>query len=158
MLGFIKNIFRRRYLRKAISTNPTGLHPLSEIKSVSIIIDMEDSGADECKEKAISVFKSLGIRTSVYFFDFSKKDEDERQTTSLNNTILRSDLNWCGRPSAEKLSMLVQEDSCSPSRFKIGRCQLPGRTFDLVIEDSPSQAYTPVQAFAEITKYLETIK
>lgn len=177
MLGFIKNIFRKRYLRKAISTNPTGLHPLSEIKSVSIIIDMEDSGADECKEKAISVFKSLGIRTSVYFFDFSKKDEDERQTTSLNNTILRSDLNWCGRPSAEKLSMLVQENSdmllslvdnddfpieymakCSPSRFKIGRYQLPGRTFDLVIEDSPSQAYTPVQAFAEITKYLETIK
>ena len=47
---------------------------------------------------------------------------------------------------------------CSPSRLKIGRCQLPGRTFDLVIEDSPSQAYTPVQAFAEITKYLETIK
>ena len=58
MLGFIKNIFRKRYLRKAISTNPTGLHPLSEIKSVSIIIDMEDSGADECKEKAISVFNT----------------------------------------------------------------------------------------------------
>lgn len=73
MLGFIKNIFRRRYLRKATSTNPTGLHPLSEIKSVSIIIDMEDSGADECKEKAISVFKSLGIRTSVYFSISARK-------------------------------------------------------------------------------------
>ncbi len=177
MFDFIKDIFRRKYLRKAASAAGTGLYPLQDIKSVSIIIDTEEQGSDECKEKATAFFKTHGIRTSVYFFDFSKKGEDERQTTSLNNTILRGDLNWCGRPSAEKMSMLVQENSdmllslvdnaefpieymakCSPSRFKIGRRQLKGRTFDLVVEDSPTQIYTPLQAFNEITRYLDTIK
>lgn len=177
MLSFIKDIFRRRYLKKSASATATALLPVQNITSVSVIIDTEDTGSDECKEKVVAYFKALGIRTSIYFFDFSKKGEDERQTTSLNNTILRSDLNWCGRPSAEKLSMLVQEDSdmllslvdnadfpieymakCSPSRFKIGRRQLLGRTFDLVVEDSPSQAFSPLQAFSEITRYLDTIK
>lgn len=176
MLDFIKNIFRKRYLRKAASHTATGLIPLSDIHSVTLIIDTEDNASDECKDKAVAYFKSRGIRTSVFFFDFSKKSEDERQTTSLNNTILRKDINWWGRPSAEKVSMLVQDNAdmlislidnadfpidcmakCSVSRFKIGRKQLKGRTFDLVIEDSAGHSPSPLEAFNEIKRYLESI-
>lgn len=176
MLDFIKKIFRKRYLRKAASNTATGLIPLSDIHSVALILDAEDNGSDECKDKAVAYFRSRGIRTSIFFFDFSKKSEDERQTTSLNNTILRKDLNWWGRPSEEKISMLMQDNAdmlislvdnddfpvdcmakCSVSRFKIGRRQLRGRTFDLVIEDSAEHCPTPLEAFNEITRYLESI-
>lgn len=44
------------------------------------------------------------------------------------------------------------------SRFKIGRKQLKDRTFDLVIEDSPSKCFSQEEAFSEITRYLETIR
>ena len=36
-------------------------------------------------------------------------------------------------------------------------CGEPGRTFDLVVEDSPSHELGPSDAFKEITRYLETI-
>ena len=37
------------------------------------------------------------------------------------------------------------------------RVQMTGRTFDLVVEDSPSHELGPSDAFKEITRYLETI-
>ena len=170
MIDFIKNIFRRKFLRRYSSKQPTGLVPLSEIRSVSIVLDAQENGVDDCKEAALAYFKSKGIKVNVYFLDLSKKGEDERQITSLNNTILRKDLNWYGRPALEiigadvLLSLVDNVDfpiaalaGCSGAVFKIGRVQLPGRTFDLVVEDSPSHELGPSDAFKEITRYLETI-
>ena len=167
MIDFIKNIFRRKFLRRYSSKQPTGLVPLSEIRSVSIVLDAQENGVDDCKEAALTYFKSKGM---------SKKGEDERQITSLNNTILRKDLNWYGRPSLEIIEMISSDGAdvllslvdnvdfpiaalagCSGAVFKIGRVQLPGRTFDLVVEDSPSHELGPSDAFKEITRYLETI-
>ncbi len=177
MMGFIKNIFRKRFLRKVSSSNATGLLPLQDIHSAAIIIDTEEPASDECKENVQAWLKSNGIRSTFFFFDFSKGNEDERQTTSLNNTILRKDLNWFGRPAMEKLEMIAEDNSdvlislvdnsefpieCigkyAPARFKIGRRQLPGRTFDLVVENPPTQSFTALEAFKEISRYLETIK
>ncbi len=177
MMGFIKNIFRKRFLRKVSSTKATGLLPLQDIHSAAIIIDTEEPASDECKENVQAWFKSNGIRSTFFFFDFSKGNEDERQTTSLNNTLLRKDLNWFGRPAKEKLEMIAQDNSdvlislvdnsefpiecigkSAPAKFKIGRRQLTGRTFDLVVENSPTQSFTALEAFNEIARYLETIK
>ncbi len=176
-MGFIKNIFRRKFLKKVSSANATGLLPLHKIHSAAIIIDSEEPASDECKEKVQAWFKANGIRTTFFFLDFSKVNEDERQTTSLNNTLLKKDLGWFGKPSREKMEMIVEDNSdvfislvdnsefpiecltkCAPARFKIGRRQLTGRTFDLVIENSPTQAFSASESFAEIAKYLETIK
>ena len=49
------------------------------------------------------------MKVNVYFLDLSKKGEDERQITSLNNTILRKDLNWYGRPSLEIIEMISSD-------------------------------------------------
>ena len=186
MIDFIKNIFRRKFLRRYSSKQPTGLVPLSEIRSVSIVLDAQENGVDDCKEAALTYFKSKGMKVNVYFLDLSKKGEDERQITSLNNTILRKDLNWYGRPALEIIEMISSDGAdvllslvdgadvllslvdnvdfpiaalagCSGAVFKIGRVQLPGRTFDLVVEDSPSHEFSPSDAFKEITRYLETI-
>ena len=103
--------------------------------------------------------------------------EDERQTTSLDRTLLKKDLNWWGRPSMETIRTFAAESpdmmislidsnhfpveciaKCSAAKFKIGRKQLKDRTFDLVIEDSPSKCFYQEEAFVEITRYLETIR
>jgi len=81
-----------------------------------------------------------------------------------------------GRPALEMIEMISSDGAdvllslvdnvdfpiaalagCSDAVFKIGRVQLPGRTFDLVVEDSPSHELGPLDAFKEITRYLETI-
>ena len=46
---------------------------------------------------------------------------------------------------------------CSRAKFKIGREQLPGGTFDLVVADSPEKAFSQAEVFREIKKYLAKI-
>ena len=103
MLEFIKNIFRRRYLKRWGSASATGLMPLSRIHSAAILIDAEDKDCDDCKAAVLAYFRNKGIKANIFFFDFSKKSEEDLQITSLNNTILKKDLNWCGRPSRDKM-------------------------------------------------------
>ena len=117
MIDFIKNIFRRKFLRRYSSKQPTGLVPLSEIRSVSIVLDAQENGVDDCKEAALTYFKSKGMKVNVYFLDLSKKGEDERQITSLNNTILRKDLNWYGRPALEIIEMISSDGRMFCSRW-----------------------------------------
>lgn len=176
MFDCIKNVFRKRYLRRKKSNVETGFIPLSRINSSIVFIDSEDKHSDECKERVLAYFKSKGIKVDVFFFDFSKKSKDDRQITSLNTTVLRKDLNWCGRPSKDKTNQMLQTNAdlfislldnadfpiaymakCSTARFKIGRRQLSGSTFDLVIEDSATGSYSHEEAFNAITRYLETI-
>lgn len=177
MLEFIKNIFRRKFLRKTAGKSTSGLLPLSAIHSATVIMDAEDTGCEACKSKVEAFCKSNGIKLTVWFFDFAGKGEDERQTTSLDRTLLKKDLNWWGRPSMEMMKTFAAESpdmmislidsnhfpvecmaKCSGARFKIGRKQLKDRTFDLVIEDSPSKCFSQEEAFVEITRYLETIR
>lgn len=177
MLEFIKNIFRRKFLRKTAGKSTSGLLPLSAIHSATVIMDAEDTGCEACKSKVEAFCKSNGIKLAVWFFDFAGKGEDERQTTSLDRTLLKKDLNWWGRPSMEMMKTFAAESpdmmislidsnhfpvecmaKCSGARFKIGRKQLKDRTFDLVIEDSPSKCFSQEEAFVEITRYLETIR
>lgn len=177
MLEFIKNIFRRKFLRKTAGKSTSGLLPLSAIRSATVIMDAEDTGCEACKSKVEAFCKANGIKLTVWFFDFAGKGEDERQTTSLDRTLLKKDLNWWGRPSMETIKTFAEESpdmmislidsnhfpveciaKCSAAKFKIGRKQLKGRTFDLVIGDSPSQSFSQEEAFVEITRYLETIR
>lgn len=176
MFDLVKNVFRKRYLRRWRSTVKTGLKPLGAVNSAIVFINAEDKESDACKEKVLAYFKSVGIKVDIFFFDFSKKSKEERQITSLNTTVLRKDLNWCGRPSRDKVSQMLQTKAdlfislidntdfpieymaeCSTAVFKIGRRQLRGRTFDLVVEDSPTGSYSQSQAFGEITRYLGII-
>lgn len=177
MLEFVKNIFRRRYLRRWGSTVATGLVPLDRIHSAAILINAEDKSSDDCKETVLTYFRKKGIKTSIFFFDFSKKDTEDFQITSLNNTVLKKDLNWCGRPSRDKTMQLKQSgddlfislidnDSfpveymavCSPARFKIGRIQVGRSCFDMVIGNPPSREISQKEAFNAIVNFLETIQ
>lgn len=176
MFDTIKNIFRKRYLKRYASTVETGLVSLSKIKSSVVFVDAEDKEVEGCKASVLSYFKSKGIKASICFLDLSKKTKEEQQITSLSNTILRKDLNWCGKPSKDRCNQLAQPDAdlfvslidnsdftiefmaaISPAKFKVGRHQVRGNIFDLVVENGPDQPSSQAEAFAEITRYIETI-
>ena len=72
MFEFVKNIFRKRSLKKHASTVPTGILPLSQIKSYVAIIDVEDTSYDRCKSAIMNYFRSMDIRGAVFFQDFRK--------------------------------------------------------------------------------------
>ena len=46
----------------------------------------------------------------------------------------------------------------SRARFKIGREQLPGNTFDLVIKDPADKQYSEAELFREIVKFFSKIR
>jgi hypothetical protein len=47
---------------------------------------------------------------------------------------------------------------CSRAKFKIGRVQLPGDTFDLVIKDPEDRKYSEAEVFKELAKFMEKIR
>ena len=171
----ILDFFRRRSISKDASAVPTGLLPLDAIHSAVAFIDVEDTSFNECKNAILSYFKARGIKCELFFIDFRKLSEGERLITSITTTILKKDLNWYGRPSREKVSLMLEGEPdlfisllptmhfpleymarCSRARFKVGRCQpASGPVFDLVLSDS---ALPQDQAFVQICKLLETVR
>ena len=100
----------------------------------------------------------------------------ERLITSITNTVLERDVNWYGKPSEEKMKLLENLNpelfislikgtdfpieymaTCSRARFKIGRCQIPGRIFDMVVADAPGRETSQLEVFKGVKKYLRNI-
>ena len=179
MLDYIKNFFRKRALRKFISTEPTSLLPLSHIKTANVIIDVEEPGFDILKEDILAWGRATGIEVSIYFFDFRKLGKNELLLTSINTTIIQKELNWFDMPSPAKVGMLLGEKSdlfislvsnknfpiefvskCAKARFKIGRCGFEGHAYDMVMIGSPTEELRSDsrQIFKAITDFLTKIR
>ncbi|MBR1873030.1 MAG: hypothetical protein IJ795_07480 [Bacteroidales bacterium] len=176
MLEAVKDFFRKRCLAKLSSDVPTGIMPLRDIRTAVTFIDVEDTSFDKCKMSIQAFYRENGIKGEVFFFDFRKLDSEERLITSITNTVLRRDLNWFGKPSEEKLELLKSYSpdlfislirstgfplECmakfSGAKFKIGRVQLPGDTFDMVISDSSDNILSEDEIFSGVKTYLSKI-
>ncbi|MGN0201774.1 MAG: DUF6913 domain-containing protein [Candidatus Cryptobacteroides sp.] len=177
MFEFAKDIFRRSCLRKNESTVETGFLPLDKIKSYVAVIDVEDSSFDACKTMIMNFFRSHNISGSVFFQDYRKIGNEDRLITSIQTTITKKDLDWLGRPNKYKMNVLKEQNPdvfislikdpgfaveymarTSKARFKIGRKQLPGDVFDLVIKDPAGKNLTQLQSFQTIKDYLNRIQ
>ena len=67
MLDPIKDFFRKRALKKFISTEPTSLLPLSDIKTANVVIDVEEPEWDTLKEDILACKSGIDSRyRSVY--------------------------------------------------------------------------------------------
>ena len=171
------SIVRRRSLRRGASKVPTGILPLSQIHSAIALIDVEDTSFDQCKNLILTFFRRYNIHIELFFLDFRRLGEGERLITSINGTILKKDLNWFGRPSDEKLRLLGmcepdllisairQKDyayeyivASSTARFKVGRKQLPGDLFDVVLSEPDDKILSEADAFDHLSKLLEKIR
>lgn len=166
MLEPLKNFLRKRSLKKFTDTEPTGILPVSRIRSAVAVIDVEDSSCDDCKLALQAFFRENGIKGEIIFFDFRKIENGERLITSVANTVLRKDLDWCGRLSREKTHLLHANETdlflslipgtpfpleyltkCVRARFRAGRAQLPGNPFDLVVTDPAGQPLNQKESF-----------
>ena len=172
----LKEFFQRQSIRKSASVEPTGMMSLSAIHSAVAFIDVEDTSFNECKNALMTFFREHGIKGDIFFIDFRKLTEGERLITSITTTILKKDLNWYGRPSREKINLMLEGEPdmflsllpqtsyplefmahSSRARFKVGRTQLEGDVFDLVVSDPADKKLSELEAFRGIEKILEKI-
>ena len=66
MLDIIKDFFRTRKLRKHASNLPTGIIPLSEIRTANVVIDVEEAGFELLKNDILTWGKASGIKVEAY--------------------------------------------------------------------------------------------
>ncbi len=172
---FITDFLRNRALKKHGSKVATGIMPVNGIRTAVALIDVEDTSFDECKNAIMAFYRDFGIKGEVFFFDFRKLSDTERLITSITNTVLKKDLNFYGKPSQEKmdlmlaarpdlfLSLINKDDypvrymaSCCEAKYKVGRRQLPGDVFDMVVCDQ-EDAEGGTTPEAEIFKSMKEI-
>ena len=177
MLEPVKEMLRRQSLKKNASTEPTGFVPLSKIRSAVAFIDVEDTSFNECKNLLMQFFRDHNIKGDIFFFDFRKLTEGERLITSITTTILKKDLNWYGKPSREKVTLMLDGEpdlfisllpyndfpiefmaSCSRAHFKVGREQLPGNVYDLVIKDPEGHRLSEAEYCKEMIRFMDKIR
>lgn len=178
MFDKIKSIFRKRKIGKFISDVPTGLLPMSEIKTVNVVVDVEEPGFDVLREQILDWGRKAGVKLNIYFFDFRKLDKTELLITSIQTTIIKKELDWIGTPDMSKVIGLLGERSdlfismiengdfpiefiskCAKARFKIGRCGFPGHVYDMVISGSQTADLRSdsCRIFDGIVEYLNKI-
>ena len=152
MIDTIKDLFRRRKLKKHASDVPTGFLPMSEIYTVNVMIDVEEPGFDALREDILAWGRSIKAKVNIYFFDFRRLGKDELLLTSIQTTILRKELDWTDTPDVKKVTHLLEEQSdlfismidngdfpieflskCAKARFKIGRKGFDGHAYDMVV-------------------------
>lgn len=167
-------IIQRRSLKRNASQVETGILPLSSIHTSVAFLDVEDTSFDLCKNRILQFWREHHIKGEIFFLDFRKLNDGERLITSINGTVLRRDLNWFGRPSDEKMRLLndpmpdllisvVREKNfayeymvtASNARFKMGRKQLPGRIFDVVLLEKEDKILSEADAFANMARLME---
>ena len=179
MFGLIKNFIRRKRIEKYASDVPTGFIPISEIRTVSVVIDVEEPGFDVLKEDILAWGRSLGVKVNIYFFDFRRLGKDELLLTSITNTLLKKELDWVGTPDMGKIGPLIYEQSdlfismvdnsdfpiefltrCTRARFKIGRHDYEGHPFDMILSGGETTELRSEarQIFAAITEFITKIR
>jgi hypothetical protein len=179
MLENVIRFFRNRKLRKFASDLPTGIIPLTEIKTANVVIDVEEPGFDLLKEDILAWGRANKVKVNIYFFDFRKLGKDELLLTTIDKTLLKSGLDWMKTPNIEKVAPLIEEKSdlflsmidngdfpiefmskSARARFKVGRKAFDGHAYDMVVlgastEDLRSDSR---EIFKEFTTFLLKIK
>ena len=179
MFGLIRNFVRRKRIEKYASNVETSLVPMSQIRTVNVVIDVEEPGFDVLKEDILAWGRNTGVKVNLYFFDFRRLGKDELLLTSITNTLLKKELDWVGMPDMGKIAPLVSEKSdilismvdrhdfpvdfllkCTKARFKIGRHKYEGHPFDLVMTGAETAELRSGarQIFAAITEFITKIK
>lgn len=152
MIDSVKDIFRKRKLKKYASDVPTGFIPLSDVSVVNVVVDVLEPGFDTLRQDILAWGRSINAKVNIYFFDFRKIGKDELLLTSIQTTILQKDLDWIDAPDVKKIAPLIEEQSdlfismidndefpieflskCAKARFKVGRKGYDGHAYDMVV-------------------------
>ena len=140
MFDFIKNIFRGKVINKTGNDIQTGLTPVSNLHSVTVLLDINDAREEGCLDRIRKYFKTRGMSCEIWFLDLNKKHKEGEESPDPERTITKKDLNWFDKPSRERINKisgenpelfisLVNNNSFTiafitkslPAKFKIGR-------------------------------------
>ena len=152
MIDSVKDIFRKRKLKKYASDVPTGFIPLSDVSVVNVVVDVLEPGFDTLRQDILAWGRSINAKVNIYFFDFRKIGKDELLLTSIQTTILQKDLDWIDAPDVKKIAPLIEEQSdlfismidndefpieflskCAKARFKVGIKGYDCHAYDMVV-------------------------
>jgi hypothetical protein len=152
---------------------------MSDIRSVNVVIDVEEPGFDVLKEDILAWGRTSGLKVNIYFFDFRRLGKDELLLTSITNTLLKKELDWVGTPDLGKISPLLDETSdlfismidngdfpidfltrCAKARFKIGRYAYEGHPFNMILSggETADLRSDARKIFAAITEFITKIR
>lgn len=161
MINPLLVLCRRMALRRGQSKVPTALLPLTKVRGAMVYVDA--MGADEESERVCQAvqqfFGGLGIpvqilraaKENVNWRGFLKKRVRGTRETR------REDLLISLAASPEDFAA-EYEARCSTARFKVGRYQLPGNVFDLVVAAPENGEPGQLAAFSAIKEYLCKIR
>lgn len=179
MYRLIRDFVRRKRIEKYTSSVESGLVPMSDIRSVNVVIDVEEPGFDVLKEDILAWGRTSGLKVNIYFFDFRRLGKDELLLTSITNTLLKKELDWVGTPDLGKISPLLDETSdlfismidngdfpidfltrCAKARFKIGRHAYEGHPFNMILSggETADLRSDARKIFAAITEFITKIR
>ena len=179
MYRLIRDFVRRKRIEKYASSVESGLVPMSDIRSVNVVIDVEEPGFDVLKEDILAWGRTSGLKVNIYFFDFRRLGKDELLLTSITNTLLKKELDWVGTPDLGKISPLLDETSdlfismidngdfpidfltrCAKARFKIGRHTYEGHPFNMILSggETADLRSDARKIFAAITEFITKIR
>ena len=133
-------------LRWLGSKVPTSLMRLGDISQVTVLLDVGAPDAAEAEEKVKEYFALKGIQLIVVPVFPKKCIRAYRNTQVLLSLV--PDAGW-------RLEYVVRR---SRACFKIGREQLPGEPFDLVVSDPAGTHYPQTEVFARMTELMEGLK
>lgn len=178
-MKLIDNIiaFARKRSLKGCAKDPdlTGLEPLSSIGKVSVFFDADLPASAQLITYVSDYFNSRGKEVCVFAMLMGMQTLNE----GLQKAVFfhKEDVNWFGRLKRGKryhttdvgedmFISLLGEDTfaveyaarCSSARFKVGRKQLSGNVYDLVVSDSGSEPADQRKVFDAIMEFVEKIK
>ena len=152
---------RRMALRRGHSTAPTGLLPLAKVHGATVYVDttVPDEDADRVCGAVQQFFDYQGIpvqilcpaKRDVNWRGFIKKRVRGTRETRHEDLLISL------AASPENFAA-EYEARCSAARFKVGRCQLPGDVFDLVVAVPENGESSQLAAFSAIKDYLNKIR
>ncbi len=133
-------------IRAFRSKNPTSLMRLADISQVTVLLDADAEDASAAMDKVQGYFARKGIQLVIFPVRQKKFIRAYRNTQVLLSLVPGS--SW-------HLEYVVKR---SRALFKIGRTQLPGEPFDLVVSDPAGTSYPQCEVFARMMELVESFK
>ena len=157
---FLLNLYRQMVLRQVRSTTPTSLMPLSKVKSAAVFVDAQAGEDPQPVCRAVQqYFDYQGIPVRILCPQKGDLTINGRMKKRARGTreSRKEDLFISLAGSPENFAAAFEACS-STARFKVGRFELPGAVFDLVVADPQDGEASPAAAFAAIKDFLDKIR
>ena len=146
-------LVRKIAVKRHACTAPTCIMPIGDVKRAVVFVD-NDADADFAAKAVKKFFEAYGIpvliicpqKWDINLFGWLKKPKLQ-EAADFNADLLIS-LAGVENFAAEHFV------KCTPARFKVGRFELPGNVFDIVISNREHQLPRQPAAFEIVKEYL----